>query len=132
MISGFKRSVIDLLSTLTKFIWIVLRQTAMIINNTRIITLVTICHVATPCFATNFNDGIDPGGPINDTIRREINPEFISQKVNAATRLREGKVISSDENSVGIGNIIIGPKANLKGAIIINKSKNNGAAAIAK
>lgn len=109
-----------------------LRRTTMIINITRILTLVTICYVTTPCFATNFNDGIDPGGPINDTIKRQINPEFISQKVNAAVRLREDKVISSDKNSVGIGNIIIGPKANLKGAIIINKSKNNGAAAIAK
>ncbi len=104
----------------------------MIMNNTRIITLVTICYAATPCLATNYNDGISPDGSIVDVIKEEINAEYISQRATAASRLRKDKVISTDENSVGIGNIIIGPKANLKGAIIINKSKNNGAAAIAK
>ncbi len=104
----------------------------MVIDNTKIMTLLTIWSFATPCLATNYNDGISNNGPIVDVIKRQINPEFISQKATAASRLREGKVISSDENSAGIGNIIIGPKANLKGAIIINKSKNNGAAAIAK
>ena len=130
--SGDKRSVTDLLSTLDKTDPIVLRCIAMINNNTRIMTLVIICYVATPCLATDFNGGVSPDGPIVDVIKEEINEEYISQRATAASRLRKDKVISTDENSVGIGNIIIGPKANLKGAIIINKSKNNGAAAIAK
>lgn len=104
----------------------------MIFNHTKTMILVTISFLATPCFAANLDDGISPEGPIQDVIKEEINQEFISQRAVAASRTRKDKTISTDENSVGIGNIIIGAKANLKGAIIINKSKNNGAAAIAK
>ena len=84
------------------------------------------------CFATNFNDGINVDGPIKDVIKEEVNSEFISQRAVAASRTRKIKILSTDENSAGIGNIIIGPGANLKGAIIINKSDNTGAAAVAR
>ena len=96
---------------------------------------VVMCAVfilSSPCMATNYNDGINADGPIKDVIKEEINSEFISQRAVAASRTRKLKILSTDENSAGIGNIIIGPGANLKGAIIINKSNNNGAAAIAK
>ncbi len=104
----------------------------MIYTNIRITAVLTIFNFTTPCLATNFNDGIGPDGPISDVIREDINVEFISQKALAASRTRKLKILSTDENAAGIGNIIIGPGANLKGAIIINKSDNTGAAAIAK
>ncbi len=106
----------------------------MTYSNTRMttISLLFLMFSLTPCFATNFNDGINATEPINDVIKEEINVEFISQKAIAASRTRKLKILSTDENAAGIGNIIIGPGANLKGAIIINRSKNTGAAAISR
>ncbi len=82
-------------------------------------------------YATNFSGGIAGDELIDDNIQKDINDEFISQKIQG--KLNAGReVITVDENGAGIGNIIVGPNANLKGAIIVNQSNNKGAAAIAR
>lgn len=94
------------------------------------IILITIYSHATPCFATNFNDGISPDAPTQDKIQRDVNREFIVQKAIARSRTGKNNIVSSGKNNAGIGNIIIGPKANLKGAIILNQSEIEDAAVI--
>jgi hypothetical protein len=95
------------------------------------IAIVLGCFISTSD-ATNFNDGIAPEEAINDDIQEDLNDAFISQKFIGKLTASKGREITTNENGVGIGNIIIGPNANLKGAIIINNSKNNGATAIAR
>ena len=90
-----------------------------------------ICCLSTLSFATNYNDGISPEGPIQDKISKDTNIQYIIQKATARSQSGKGKVISSDDNA-GIGNVIIGPGTDLKGVTIINNSDNTDAAVISK
>jgi len=100
-------------------------------NKTTMILMAICCH-SLPGLATNFNDGINPDGPIQGQIQRDINPEFISQKVIARSRTGKNNILSSGDGNAGIGNIIIGPKANLKGAVILNQSEIKDASVISE
>lgn len=99
-------------------------------NHIKNLLLTILFSLVTPCFATNFDDGISAGGPIDDKIQKEPNREFITQKAIARSRSGRNKVISNSNDNAGIGNIIIGPGANLNGAIILNQSENVDAAVI--
>jgi hypothetical protein len=101
-------------------------------NNKRILLLITFCCHAIPCFATNFNDGINPDGPIQSQIQTDVNIEYIIQKATARSKNGNNKVLTTGRGNAGIGNIIVGPKTNLKGAIIINQSENVDAAVISE
>lgn len=96
------------------------------------IILIAICCQSTLCFATNYNDGINPDGPIQGKMTKDTNIKFIIQKATARSKSGNNKVISSDDGNAGIGNVIVGPGTNLKGAIIINQSENVDAAVISE
>lgn len=97
----------------------------------KIIILITICSQSTLGFATNYNDGINPDGPIQGKMTKDTNIKFIIQKATARSKSGKNKVITSGDNA-GIGNIIVGPGSNLKGAIIINQSENKDSSVISE
>lgn len=101
-------------------------------NIKKTVILMAACSLVTPCFATNYDDGIAPEGPIQDNIEKDSNINYIIQKATASSKSGSDKVITADDGNAGIGNIIIGPGADLNGITIINQSDNDGAAVISK
>ncbi len=71
-----------------------------------------------PTFSNDLNDVIGLDEPIKDHLETDINYKYIVAKSKTRAFLR----IDNDLQSEGIGNINIGPNANLKGATIINSS----------
>lgn len=101
-------------------------------NYKKTIIMLAICGQSTLGFATNYNDGINPDGPIQGKMTKDTNIKFIIQKATARIKSGNNKVISSDDGNAGIGNVIVGSGTNLKGAIIINQSNNVDSAVISE
>lgn len=99
-------------------------------------SLALICP--TVGMSTDLDDGISLDTPVDDSLKTGINTSFILMKVKgrelSAKRNKDKALITDkDSNSVGQGNIILGPGAKLgPGTIIINNSDNRGATAVAK
>ncbi|GAB6067141.1 hypothetical protein JCM13664_04590 [Methylothermus subterraneus] len=85
----------------------------------------------------DLDDGIELDEQLDDAnaLQKGINVPFILMKAKGKelTGKRTGnKVITSRDSSAGQGNIIFGPGAKIApGTVIINKSDNRGATAIA-
>ncbi len=85
----------------------------------------------------DLDDGIELDEALDDSnaLQKGINVPFILMKAKGKelTGKRTGnKVITSGDSSAGQGNIIFGPGAKIApGTVIINRSDNRGATAIA-
>lgn len=86
----------------------------------------------------DLDDGIELDEPLDDSnaLQKGINVPFILMKAKGKelTGKRTGnKLITSKDSQAGQGNIIFGPGAKIApGTVIINKSDNRGATAVAQ
>ncbi len=86
----------------------------------------------------DLDDGIELDEPLDDAnaLQKGINVPFILMKAKGKelTGKRTGnKLITSKDSSAGQGNIIFGPGAKIApGTVIINRSDNRGATAVAQ
>lgn len=86
----------------------------------------------------DLDDGIELHEPLDDSnaLQKGINVPFILMKAKGKelTGKRTGnKLITSKDSQAGQGNIIFGPGAKIApGTVIINRSDNRGATAVAE
>lgn len=80
-----------------------------------------LCFVPLTVMAGDTDDGIALDDPIKDDLEADRNFAYITAKAKGKAKKGGNGVITSTD---GVGNINIGSNANLKGATIVNLSKN--------
>lgn len=90
-------------------------------NNVAVMMVGLLCLAPVFALAGDTDDGIALDDPIKDDLEEDKNFAYIIVKAKGKAKKGGKGVITSTD---GVGNINIGSNANLKGATIVNLSKN--------
>ncbi len=95
------------------------------IRTTCYLLLIFCLYSNTLMAGSDLDDGIDASDALEDSIQIQKNIQFIIRNAKAKAE-RDSAITGCD----GAGNQTFAPGTNLKGATIINLSKNTGAASV--